>query len=55
MSKDIEQKAITITIEPPAGEPAGGNWIAELGMGVVVAIIAGVVLSYIRSRRKALK
>ena len=50
MSKDIEQKAITITIEPPHGEPAASNWAVEIGIGVVVAVIAAVVIGWLKRK-----
>ena len=50
MSKDIEQKAITITIEPPASEPAASNWAVEIGIGVVVAVIAAGVIGWMKRK-----
>ena len=50
MSKDIEQKSINITIEPPHGEPAASNWAVEIGIGVVVAVIAAVVIGWMKRK-----
>ena len=50
MSKGAEQKSINITIEPPHGEPAASNWAVEIGIGGVVAVIAAVVIGWMKRK-----